>query len=49
MIQWANELSRLFSKEDVQMARKTHEDMLSKPDYKENANQNHIKIPLHSS
>jgi hypothetical protein len=27
---------------------KTHEEMLNIPDHRGNANQNHIKIPLHS-
>jgi hypothetical protein len=30
------------------MAKKTHEEMLNIPGHKENANQNHIKIPPHS-
>jgi hypothetical protein len=34
----------LFSKEEVHTAKKTHEDMLSIPVHKRNANQNHIKI-----
>jgi hypothetical protein len=28
-------------------AQKTHEEMLTMPDHKGNANQNHIKIPPH--
>jgi hypothetical protein len=45
---WANKLNRLFSKEEVQALQKTHEEMLSIPDHKGNAHQNHIKIPSHS-
>jgi hypothetical protein len=48
MKKWANELNRIFSKEEVQMAKKTHEKMLTIPVHKGNANQNHIKIPPHS-
>jgi hypothetical protein len=44
---WANELNSAFSKE-VQMAKKTHEEMLTIPGHKRNANQNHIKILPHS-
>jgi adenylate kinase len=47
MKKWANELKRAFSKEEVQMAKKTHEEMLNIPGHKENANQNHIRIPPH--
>jgi hypothetical protein len=42
---WATELSRTFSKEELQMAKKTHEKMLTIPIHKGNANQNHTKIP----
>jgi hypothetical protein len=45
---WATELNRFFSKEEVQMAKKMHEKMLTIPGHKGNANQNHTKIPLHS-
>jgi hypothetical protein len=45
---WASELNRTFSKEEIQMAKKTHEKMLTIPGHKENANQNHTKIPPHS-
>jgi hypothetical protein len=57
MKKWANELNRVFSKEKVQTAKKnkttttttkSHEEMFTIPDHKENANQNHIKIPPHS-
>jgi hypothetical protein len=48
MKKWANELNRTFSKEEVQMAKKTHKEMLNIPGHEGNANQNHIKIPLHS-
>jgi hypothetical protein len=36
---------RDFSKEEVQMTKKTHEKILTIPGHKGNANQNHIKIP----
>jgi hypothetical protein len=42
------ELDINFSKEEVQMATKTHEEMLTIPGHKGNANQNNIKIPPHS-
>jgi predicted transcriptional regulator len=41
---WATELNRTFSKEEIQMAKKTHEKMLSIPGHK----RNHIKISPHS-
>jgi hypothetical protein len=44
---WANELNRNFSKEKVQIAKKTQEEMFSIPGHKGNTNQNHVKIPLH--
>jgi hypothetical protein len=48
MKKWANELNRAFSKEEVQMAKKkTHENILTIPGHKGNANQNHIKISPH--
>jgi hypothetical protein len=47
MKKWAIKLNRAFSKE-VQMAKKIHEKMLTIPGHKENANQNHVKIPSHS-
>jgi hypothetical protein len=45
---WANELNRAFSKEEIQMTKKTHEEMLLIPDHKGNANQNHITISPYS-
>jgi hypothetical protein len=46
MKKWANILNRAFS-EEVQMA-KTHEEMLTIPGHKGNANPNHVNIPSHS-
>jgi hypothetical protein len=43
----ATELNRIFSKEEIQMA-KAHEKMLTIPGHKGNGNQNHNKIPPHS-
>jgi hypothetical protein len=45
---WAKELNRAFSKEEVKMAKKTHEEMLNIPGHKGSANQNYVKIPPHS-
>jgi hypothetical protein len=44
---WATELNRTFSKEEIQMAKKTHKKMLTISGHKGNANQNHTKIPHH--
>jgi hypothetical protein len=44
---WATELNRTFSKQEIQMAKKTHEKMLTISSHKENANQNHTKTPPH--
>ena len=44
---WAKELN--FSKEDIQMANKTHEKMLNITHYQRNANQNHNEVPFHAS
>jgi hypothetical protein len=48
MKKWVNDMNRAFSKEEVQMSKKTHEEMLNIPGHKGNENQNHIKIPPHS-
>jgi hypothetical protein len=48
MKKWANELIRTFSKEEIQMAIKTHEKILTIPGHKGNTSQNHSKIPPHS-
>jgi hypothetical protein len=44
---WATEISRTFSKEEIQMAKKTHEKILTISGHKGIANQNHTKIPSH--
>jgi hypothetical protein len=44
---WATELNRSFSKEEIQMAKKAHEKMLTISSHKGNANQNHTKILPH--
>jgi hypothetical protein len=38
MKKWANELNRAFSKEELQMAKKAHKEMLNIPVHKRNAN-----------
>jgi hypothetical protein len=45
MKKWANELNQAFSKEEVQTPKKKYEKMFTIHGHKENANQNHIKIP----
>ena len=46
---WPKELNRYFSKEDIQMARHTHEKMLNITHYQRKANQNHNEVPFHAS
>jgi recombination DNA repair RAD52 pathway protein len=48
MKKWSNELNRAFSKEELEMAKKTHEKNIHHPCHKGNANQNHIKISPYS-
>jgi hypothetical protein len=43
MKKWANELNRAFSKEELQMAKKIPEEILTIPGHKGNANQNYVK------
>jgi hypothetical protein len=47
MKKWSDKLNRAFLKEEVQMAKITNEKMLTIPDHKRNANQNHTKILPH--
>jgi hypothetical protein len=48
MKKWANELNRVFSKEEVQLAIKHMKKMVTIPGHKGNASQNHVRILLHS-
>jgi hypothetical protein len=48
MKKWAHELNRAFSKEEVHMAKKHMKKILTMHGHKENENQNHTNIPLHS-
>ena len=43
---WAKELNRHFSKEDIQMAKKTHEKMLNITHYQKNANKTTMRYHL---
>jgi hypothetical protein len=40
---WTTELNSTFSKEEIQMAKKIHEKMLTIPGHKGNVNQNHTR------
>jgi hypothetical protein len=44
IMNWATELNRIFSKEEIQMAKK----LFTISGHKRNANKNHSKIPPHS-
>jgi hypothetical protein len=48
MKKWSDELNKVFSKEEVQMTKQIHEEMLTIPSHKGNVNQNHIKFLPHS-
>ena len=51
---WAEDLNRLFFKEDIQKKRRhtddqqAHEKMLNIANYQKNANQNYNEIPSHT-
>jgi hypothetical protein len=45
---WATEPNRTFSKEEIKMAKITHEKTLTIPGHKGNTNQNNTKIPPNS-
>jgi hypothetical protein len=47
-MKWATEANRNFSKEEIQMAKKTVGKMLTISGNKGSENQNHTKIPHHS-
>jgi hypothetical protein len=42
MKKWASDLNKAFPKEDVQLAKKTHDKRMIIPGQKGNANQNHV-------
>jgi hypothetical protein len=41
-------MNRTFSKDEIQMAKKTHEKLLTISGHKGNVKQNHTKSPSHS-
>jgi hypothetical protein len=44
---WATELNKTFSEEEIQMTKKTHENIVTISSHKQNVIQNHTKIPPH--
>ena len=46
---WAENLNRHFSKEDKEMVKHTHTQILSIANYQRNANQNYYEIPPYTS
>jgi uridine kinase len=44
---WANEVNRIFSKEEIQKSKKYNNNMFTIPGHKGNANQNQTKITPH--